>query len=179
MLKSLCVIVAVIAMTAISAEAMRLTSPTLHNGQTIPMVHVYNGFGYHGQNLSPELFWTGAPITTKSFALTVFDPDAPRDGGWWHWLVINIPAGQSFLPQGATAGHGLPAGAMQIRNDFDIFDYGGPAPPAGPAHHYVFTLYALKVARLEVDPSARPEQVKALLEGQSLARASLTGLFGR
>jgi len=167
----------VMAMSAALASSFTLSSPTLTEGGRVPQAHVYNGFGYTGKNLSPALHWAGAPAGTQSFAVTVFDPDAPHKGGWWHWLVLDIPASASGLPQGGKPGRGLPPGAIQIENDFGIVDYGGPAPPPGKAHRYVFTVYALNVATLGLDPYTPPAAAKAALEKAALAKASLTGLF--
>lgn len=165
------------ALTICSAQAMHLTSPSVHNGRRMALRQVYNGFGYKGDNQSPELFWMGAPPATKSFAITIFDPDAPRAGGWWHWLVTDIPNSVSHLPEGISASHGLPTGAVQIRNDFGTEDYGGPCPPAGKPHHYVITLYALKVVALKLAPGTSADGAKAAIESAAIAKVTLTGIY--
>ena len=105
---------------ATQAAAFTLSSPTVKPGSTLSDAQVFNGFGCTGKNISPALKWSGAPANTKSFALTVYDPDAPTGSGWWHWVVYNIPATATELSEGAgTAdGKGLPAGSAQGNTDF-------------------------------------------------------------
>ena len=106
---------------AASAQTMTLTSPDIKAGETIANEQVFKGFGCKGDNLSPALSWSGAPAGTKSFALTVYDPDAPTGSGWWHWVVFNIPARNRLAAQGRLAirsGKLLPEGAIQSRTDF-------------------------------------------------------------
>src|SRR5262245_38717869 len=122
-------VAAALAAAPASAAGFRLTS-SLKPGANIPEANVFNGFGCSGKNDSPALDWSGAPKDTKSFALTVYDPDAPTGSGWWHWVVFNIPASITHLDAGASAG-ALPAGAVQSQTDFGKPGYGGPCPPAG------------------------------------------------
>lgn len=165
--------------SAASGTGFTLVSPQLAEGARVAPAQIYNGFGYTGENQSPALMWEGTPAGTKSFALTMYDPDAPHPGGWWHWMVVNLPANLSGLPAGVKPGHGLPEGAVQIENDFGIVDYGGPAPPPGPAHRYIFTIYALKVDHLDVAGRMKPVTVKAMIEKEAIGQASLTGKFGK
>lgn len=159
--------------------AFVLTSPAFTDGATLPQAQVYNGMGQSGQNVSPALVWKNAPAGTKSFVVTVYDPDAPTGSGWWHWVVVNIPASVTELPEGAGSGKaGLPDGAMQIRTDFGAPGYGGAAPPPGPAHRYVFTVHALDVPALDVTPDASPALVGFMVHHHKLASASLTALYG-
>ncbi|MCU0623910.1 MAG: YbhB/YbcL family Raf kinase inhibitor-like protein [Gemmatimonadaceae bacterium] len=164
-----------------SAQAtFRLTSPTVRDGARIPLEHVFGGFGCTGANVSPALAWTNAPAATKSFAITMYDPDAPTGSGWWHWTVFNLPASVTSLPAGAgSAGGTLPSGAVQGRTDFGASGYGGPCPPPGTPHRYIFTVYALKVSALELDAQAGGAMVGFNLNANVLAKATLTGLFGR
>src|SRR6059058_940360 len=113
---------------------------------TLPKEHVHQAMGAGGQNVSPQLHWSGAPAGTKSFALTLYDPDAPTGSGWWHWVVFDIAAGTTSLAEGAvSSGGNLPPGATEGRTDFGTPGYGGPCPPPGDKpHRYIFTLYALK-----------------------------------
>jgi hypothetical protein len=144
---------------------------------------VYQGFGCHGENMSPSLSWSGAPAGTKSFALLVHDPDAPTGGaGWWHWVVYNIPATASAIAQGAGTADGaaLPKGSVQGKTDFGSIGWGGPCPPPGSGkHHYQFTLYALKVAKLDVADGASAALVGYSVNANAIGKAQLTGLYGR
>ena len=159
-----------------------LKSQNFKNGGTIGMEHVFNSFGCTGQNVSPALAWSGAPEGTKSFALLCHDPDAPTGGaGWWHWLVLNIPASASQLARdaGRTDGSGLPAGAAHVGTDFGGPGYGGPCPPVGDKpHRYVFTLYALKVDKLDAS-GGTASLAGYMVNGNAIAKAKLVGKFGR
>ena len=160
----------------------RLTSLDFKLNGTIQMEQVFGGFGCTGKNISPALAWSGAPAGAKSFALLVHDPDAPTGGaGWWHWLVVNIPATAAALEKdaGKADGSNLPAGAVQVSTDFGSPGWGGPCPPVGDKpHHYVFTLYALKTERLDVS-GASASLVGYMVNGNSIGKATLTGRFGR
>ncbi|MCG0995231.1 kinase inhibitor [Acetobacter indonesiensis] len=159
--------------------AFVLSSPAFTEGAPLPQAQVYNGMGQTGQNLSPALEWKGAPDGTKSFVITVYDPDAPTGSGWWHWVVANIPATVTALPEGAGSGKGgLPEGALQIRTDFGVPGYGGAAPPPGPVHHYVFKVHALDVPNLEVTSDSSPALVGFMVHHHSLGSASLTAVYG-
>jgi Raf kinase inhibitor-like YbhB/YbcL family protein len=148
---------------------------------TLANDQVYNGFGCNGKNISPALNWSGAPGGIKSFALTVYDPDAPTGSGWWHWIVYNIPASITELPQGAgSSGGNLPAGAVQGRTDFGTSGYGGPCPPKGDKpHRYIFTVYALKTDRLNVPANSSAAMIGFTIGANKLASASITALYGR
>ena len=158
-----------------------LASPDFADGATIANAQVFNSWGFNGDNVSPALAWSGAPAGTKSFALMVHDPDAPTGSGWWHWIVYNIPPNTTSLPSGAgdPAKKLMPNGALQGRTDYGTFGYGGPAPPPGPAHHYHFRLYALKVERLEVPAEASAAMIGFNVRANALGEALLTGLYGR
>jgi Raf kinase inhibitor-like YbhB/YbcL family protein len=157
--------------------SLHLTSADLKG--TFAPSQIFNGFGCTGGNVSPQLSWTGAPAGTKSFALTVFDPDAPTGSGWWHWVVVNIPVSAAQLPAGAS-GAKMPAGALETRTDFGKPGYGGPCPPASdPPHHYVFTLYALKVEKLDLDAQASGAMAGFMIRQNKLASAALTATYAR
>jgi Raf kinase inhibitor-like YbhB/YbcL family protein len=159
------------------ASALELKSPDIAPGGVIDNTFVFKGFGCTGANLSPALEWSGAPEGTKSFALLVHDPDAPTGGaGWWHWLVVDIPADVHSLARGAPP----PPGAREIATDFGAPGYGGPCPPTGDKpHHYHFTIYALKVAKLDLPPKASAALAGFTVNANALAKATLTGLFSR
>ena len=139
---------------------------------TLPQRNVHPVCG--GQNVSPRLHWSGAPKGTRSFALTAFDPDAPG-GGFWHWIVYDIPPSTEILPENSGARPSSGTGVF-ARNDFEDRRYDGPCPPSGRAHRYVFTLYALDVARIR---PASGEDFAAATRGHVLAEAKLTGRYGR
>lgn len=126
-----------------------------------------------GQNLSPELSWSGAPEGTQSYAVTIYDPDAPTGSGWWHWVAIDIPG--SFT--GLGEGQALPEAARAWVNDYGYVGYGGPCPPPGPAHHYVHTVYALPMDRLPLPDTATSAQVRFTILANAVDSASITGLF--
>lgn len=143
---------------------------------------MYNDFGCTGTNISPELNWSGEPVETKSFAITVYDPDAPTGSGWWHWLVFNIPAAVHNLAADSgnlDKGH-LPAGSVQSRTDFGKSGYGGACPPAGDApHRYQFTVWALDIAELPLDQNVSGAMVGFFLHQHQLGKASITVTYCR
>lgn len=177
------VLLAIALMPGISAAAdFQLTSPTIKHKGTIGKVHVFDGFGCTGDNVSPELRWNNAPKGTKSFAVTMYDPDAPTGSGWWHWVIFNIPPDISALAAGAgkPGGPGEPQRAVQSMTDFGEPGYGGPCPPAGhKAHRYIFTVYALKAEQLSLKPQASGAMIGYYLNQNALAKASFTGLYSR
>ena len=170
-------------MLAGGANAFELTSPDILPGRRIPREFVFNGFGCTGQNVSPAMAWTNPPAGTKSFALMVHDPDAPTGGaGFWHWVVINLPGTAGGLAKGAGApdGKALPPGAMHVATDFGSPGWGGPCPPAGDAaHRYQFTVYALKVEKLELPLDPTASLTGFMINQNAIAKATFTGLYGR
>ena len=176
-------ILAALAFPGVSmAGEFLLTSPTVKDHGAISNEHVFNGFGCTGNNVSPELQWEKAPKDTKSFALTVYDPDAPTGSGWWHWVVFNISPTVTSLS--ASAGKldstSTPPGSIQSMTDFGQPGYGGPCPPPGDKpHRYIFTLYALKVDHLPLKPEASGAMVGYYLTQNALAKASFTAMYGR
>lgn len=164
------------------AAAFKLSSPELKANSMMSKKFEFNGFGCTGENQSPALKWHGAPKGTKSFALTVYDPDAPTGSGWWHWVVINIPATVHELPgnAGVVNSTTLPAGAVQGRTDFGVAAWGGPCPPKGDKpHRYIFTVYALKTDKLEVPADATAALTGYMIHSNILGKASFTAKFGR
>jgi Raf kinase inhibitor-like YbhB/YbcL family protein len=159
--------------------SFELRSDVVADGEMMSDNQVYNGFGATGKNLSPSLSWSGFPAETQSFAVTCFDPDAPTGSGFWHWVLVDIPASVTSLPSGAGRADG-PAGTLQLRNDFGTADFGGAAPPAGdPPHRYVFAVHAVDVPTLGLDPATSPAVAGFNLRFHSLARALLIPVFGQ
>jgi Raf kinase inhibitor-like YbhB/YbcL family protein len=133
-----------------------------------------NTFGCHGENISPQLSWENAPKEAQSFAVTIYDKDAPTGSGFWHWLIFNIPANITELKSNAgdVTKAIAPAGSVQSNTDVGKPGYLGPCPPPGPAHQYLITVFALK-GKLELDKSATPAVVGFYLGQQAIAKASL------
>lgn len=163
------------ALAATPSFAMELKSIDVAEGALSPVTEICSRYG--GGDISPALTWSGVPANAKSLAVTIFDPDA--HGGWWHWLVVDIPATATGLPQGAGSGKAaMPAGAQQAVNSDGNSGYDGPCPPAGSGtHHYQITLWALGDAKAEVDLSGKPEAVGAWLEKHAIASARLTPVY--
>jgi Raf kinase inhibitor-like YbhB/YbcL family protein len=164
------------------AADFKLTSPDVEEGATIADAHVFAGFGCSGGNASPALSWSGAPADARSFAVSVYDPDAPTGSGWWHWTVVNLPPTTSSLPRGAgdASGKNLPADALQVRTDFGKPGYGGPCPPKGDKpHRYIFTVFALRTDKLPLDADASGAMAGFMINANAVAKASLTALYGR
>lgn len=164
---------------------MKVTSETFKDGDYLQPDQILSanfGFGCAGGNRSPHLQWDDVPEGTKSFAVTCFDPDAPTGSGFWHWLVVNIPAGATELPldAGNPDANALPGGALQTRTDFGKPAYGGPCPPAGDhPHRYLFTVYAVSQERLAVTADTSAAVVGFNLNFNTLAKATIMGLFKR
>lgn len=165
---------------SLGVHALELNSPDIADGKTLGSAQVYQGFGCSGGNVSPALNWSDVPAGTKSFAITVYDPDAPTGSGWWHWTAYDLPAALRSLPAGAGKVGALPGGAKQGRNDYGSHDFGGACPPQGDKpHRYIFTVFALKEDKLEVPADASAALIGYMLNANKLATASLTAWFGR
>ena len=164
-----------------SAAKFTLVSPDVGKDNPIALDQVFNGFGCKGKNLSPALFWSGAPAGTQSFAIMVHDPDAPTGSGFWHWVAFNIPADAVSIPAeaGDVKKKGMPAGVVQGRNDYGTFGYGGPCPPPGKPHHYHFRIFALKVPKLDVPADATAALIGFNVNANKIGEADLVGMYGR
>ena len=165
--------------------ALVLTSSSFKEGATLGMDHILSadyGFGCGGGNKSPHLAWSGVPAGTKSFALSCFDPDAPTGSGFWHWVVVNIPATTTELKldAGSPKSGLLPKGALQTRTDFGAPGYGGPCPPPGDhPHRYLFTVFAVSADSLPVKADTSAAIVGFQLNFNTLAKSAIMGLYKR
>jgi Raf kinase inhibitor-like YbhB/YbcL family protein len=156
--------------------SFELRSDDLTDGQPMDKRFAHGSVG--GDNISPNLRWFGFPAETQSFVVTCFDPDAPTGSGFWHWVLVGLPAGTVELPTGAgAAGADLPGGAFHVRNDYGEAEFGGAAPPAGDVpHRYVFTVHAVDTV-LDLPRSASPAYVGFNLAFHTLARAVLRATY--
>lgn len=155
--------------------AFQVTSNTFEDGGTLPssVAHQWGG----GENRSPHLEWSNAPAGTKSFALSMYDPDAPTTVGFVHWLLFNIPPDVTSLEEGVGSS-ASPVSSTTGYCDFGVSDFGGPAPPPGDPHRYVITVYALDVPELELDSSTTYALFRFSILGHVLGEAQITGIFG-
>jgi len=175
-------IVFFLAAPALAGPKFTLTSTDVKPNAVLADKHVFNGMGCTGENISPHLAWANPPADTKSFVVLVHDPDAPTGGaGWWHWVVYNIPADATELAQGAGSGKAdLPKDAVQGRTDFGQPGWGGACPPEGDKpHRYMFTVYALKVDKLDVPADASASYVGFMANANKLGSATFTAKYSR
>ncbi len=162
----------------LQAESFTLESQTL-KGQLVK-AQEFDGFGCSGQNISPELHWSHAPKGTKSFAVTVYDPDAPTGSGWWHWLIVNIPADTHQIVADASGKKTLPKGALETTTDYGHAGFGGACPPQGDkAHRYVFTVHALDVESLPVKAESKSAVVGFMINKHTIQKASMISYYQR
>jgi len=159
---------------------MNVTSSTFSDGGTIPYSMVYNQFGLSGGNRSPQLSFDGVPDGTRSFAIVCHDPDAPTSGGFYHWVMFNIPGGTRSLDENAGAKEpAAKLGATLGHTDYGETQYGGPCPPPGPAHHYNFTIYALGADSLPLGSTTTGALLEFFVSSHTLAKAKITGTYAR
>ena len=170
------------ATTFAHASDFQLRSPDIKADSVIDKRFEFNGFGCSGENKSPALEWRNPPAGTKSFAITVYDPDAPTGSGWWHWSVIDLPAEVNSLPAdaGALGNANLPAGASHVRIDYGTAAWGGVCPPQGDKpHRYIFTIYALKTPKLEIPADATAALAGYMINANAIGKASFVARYGR
>ena len=157
----------------LTAGPLMITCPDFDMKEVIPVE-----YACHGEDLSPPLRWTAGPKGTQSFVLIMDDPDAVPVAGyvWDHWVLYNIPADVLSLPAGIPADPELPDGSRHGKNSFGLLGYGGPCPPGGQTHQYVFSLYALDIV-LQLDAGLTKEQLLEAIEGHILDQGTLTGVY--
>lgn len=162
-------------LASFSSQAFEVSSKDIHEGQLMNSEFTFSGMGCTGANISPQLSWKDAPVGTKSFAITLFDPDAPTGSGWWHWLALNIPANVSSVAQGSPM-----KDVLQTKNDFGTMSYGGACPPAGDGmHRYQYTVWALPKAKIDLPADISPAVVGYTLNSMALGKAVLTATYVR
>jgi len=178
MIKNVLLVLSMLVSAASQAEGFYLSSSDI-KGQ-ITSEQVFNSFGCTGKNISPQLHWQNAPAGTKSFAVTVYDPDAPTGSGWWHWVVFNIDKSVDGLKTGASMTKVMPSGAIESMTSYGAKGFGGACPPKGDKpHRYIFTVFALDTDKIEQNSDARPELVGFFLNSHVLAKASIMAYYGR
>jgi Raf kinase inhibitor-like YbhB/YbcL family protein len=167
-----------LSITMMMAEGFTLKSDNI--GGQLNKAQEFNSFGCNGNNISPSLSWSDAPKGTKSFAITIFDPDAPTGSGWWHWQVVNIPVTVNSVATDASYKHSLPKGALEIINDYGGTGFGGACPPVGDkAHQYIVTIHALDIEKLPVEVNTNAPIVGYQINAHSIAKASLISYYQR
>lgn len=182
MCKFLLTVLLAVASTLIQAADFKLSGPDIKPNSMIDKRFEFDGFGCSGENKSPALQWSGAPAGTQSFAVTVYDPDAPTGSGWWHWSVVNLPADVNSLSAdaGAVGGAKLPSGARHVRIDYGVAGWGGICPPQGDKpHRYIFTVYALKIPRLDMPADATAALAGYMINANAIGKASFVAKYGR
>lgn len=165
-----------------AVPSFQLTSTDVRDGAEMPVAQRSGVFGAGGQDVSPQLAWSGFPANTKGFAVTMYDPDAPTASGFWHWAVFNLPASVTSLPSGAgdEKGAGLPPGAVQLANDAGTRGYVGSAPPPGHGkHRYFIVVHALDVDKLDIPSTASPAYLGFNLFSHTIARAMIVPWWER
>ncbi len=163
------------------AGSLELSSSDITQGKAMDKRQEFQGFGCSGDNLSPQLSWSGVPEGTKAFAIFAYDPDAPTGSGWWHWQAVNIPADVTSLPAGAGDPRQklMPEGSLQLNNDYGVKGFGGACPPAGHGvHRYQFTVHALSQT-LELPENASAALTGFMVNAHSIASSTIEALYQR
>jgi len=157
-----------------------LTSQSVADGGQLAREQVSGILGAGGSDISPQLSWSGFPAETRSFTVSMFDPDVPTASGFWHWAVANVPASVTSLPAGAGDGRSLPGGTLTLANDAGYRRYLGPAtPPGNGPDRYFLVVHAVDVEKLEVSETSTPAYLEFLLFTHAIARATMYGTFER
>ena len=158
-----------------SVRTLKVSSTSIQDNSRLPEEQVFDDWGFSGSNISPQLSWSDAPEGTKGYAVTCFDPDAPTPSGFWHWLLVGIPATVTSLDAGAGTAERAPEGAFHMANDFGDKRYDGAAPPAGDQNHrYLFAVHALDTDDLGLDDTASAAVTAFTMVGHTLARGVIS-----
>nr|WP_113866448.1 YbhB/YbcL family Raf kinase inhibitor-like protein [Brenneria salicis]NMN91464.1 hypothetical protein [Brenneria salicis ATCC 15712 = DSM 30166]RBP62686.1 hypothetical protein DES54_11523 [Brenneria salicis ATCC 15712 = DSM 30166]RLM30654.1 kinase inhibitor [Brenneria salicis ATCC 15712 = DSM 30166] len=165
--------------TTASAQDFRLSSTSIAEGAQLENTYVFAGFGCDGDNVSPQLSWSGAPDGTRSFAITAYDPDAPTGSGWWHWNAVNIPASVTSVELGASGNGTMPEGTIEITNDYGAAGFGGACPPPGEVHRYIFTVHALSTEQLELPENPSNALVGFMIGANKIQSTRITAVYSR
>lgn len=177
-MKNIILVCSILFSTTLFAKGFTLKSSDI-SGQ-LSINQVFNGFGCTGKNMSPQLQWDNPPKGTKSFAITIYDPDAPTGSGWWHWVVFDIPNNVNNIIQNASSLNKLPKGSIEGITDFGKNGFGGACPPQGDkAHQYIMTIYALNTDKLGLDKNASPALVGFMLNIHTIEKSSVIGYYQR
>lgn len=165
---------------AAGAEPFQVNVAGLKANEVVPTRFVYSHAGCSGENISPKISWSGVPASAKSLAIAVWDQDAPVSGGFYHWLILNVPVETTNLPEGAgnVTSHKAPTGAIQLFNDWGEAGYGGPCPPGHSRHRYHFILYALN-AQLPITAKSKISEAAAAIKQSAIASAEQVLVYGR
>ena len=168
--------------SSVLASGFSLRSNDIQSDELMSKQHEFNGFGCSGKDLSPHLTWSNAPSGTKSFAITAYDPDAPTGSGWWHWQVVNIPVSVNELAKGAgkESSDKMPAGSVQVKNDYGKASFGGACPPQGHGvHRYRFTVHALSVEKLALPEDPSGALAGYMINANTIQAATIQALYKR
>ena len=172
------IIIALLAFSISYAGNFTLTSDDL-SGQ-LTSKQEFNGFGCSGKNVSPDLSWSDMPKETKSFAITMYDKDAPTGSGWWHWSVFNIPVSTRSIASGASNSQSLPKGMIEGTNDYGSVGFSGACPPKGHGDHtYVVTIHALDVAKLDINKKTNQAVVGYMINAHTIKKSSIISYYKR
>lgn len=172
------IVLTLLMLSGLMADNFTLESKDL-KGQ-LTKTQEFNSFGCRGENKSPQLQWSNAPKGTKSFAITVYDPDAPTGSGWWHWLMVNIPTTANNITTDASNTKKLPKGALETMNDYGTTNFGGACPPEGDkAHAYIFTVYALDVEKLDLTAKSDSALVGYMINKHTIQKATVVSYYQR
>jgi Raf kinase inhibitor-like YbhB/YbcL family protein len=167
--------------SAAGAEAFQVNVAGLKVNDVVPARFVYNHAGCSGENVSPEISWSGVPASAKSLAIVVWDQDAPVSGGFYHWVIVNLPVETKKLAEGAgnVTNHKAPNGSIQLFNDWGEAGYGGPCPPGNSRHRYHFIVYALSAQQLPITAKSKISEATAAIKKSTVASAEQVLVYGR